>query len=101
MFAGPSGESESLDCRVCWLLGGAGRTGGTVGTHMWQASTPSRTANNKPEVSGRAFLGIIRYVKEKHSPAELTKAISDAGDATRRAFDRRIQVVDWFPYEAF
>ncbi len=54
-----------------------------------------------PEASGRAFLGIIRSVKESHGAAELTAVVAAAGEETRKAFASRIRHSGWYPYAAF
>jgi hypothetical protein len=56
---------------------------------------------SKPEVSGKAFLGVIRHVKDRHGGDFLGDVVSACPDATRRAFDRAIRANDWHPYEAY
>jgi hypothetical protein len=53
------------------------------------------------EVSGRAFLGLIRYVKDKKGDAGLAAIVADAGEPTRQVFAARIGLGDWFPYPAY
>jgi len=53
------------------------------------------------EVSGRAFLGILKYIKSTRGPATLA-AIVDAGNSeSRAAFERPIRMMGWYPYPAF
>jgi len=54
-----------------------------------------------PEASGRAFLGIIRSVKETHGEPALAEAVASAGDETRKVFASRIRHTGWYPYAAF
>ena len=53
------------------------------------------------EASGRAFLGLIRFVKDKHGEDVLKRIIADAGEPTQRAFEGRIRIPDWYPYPAY
>lgn len=54
-----------------------------------------------PEVSGRAFVGILRHVKREVGEAELKRVIGGAPDDTQRALAARIAHTVWFPYSAF
>ena len=58
-------------------------------------------AGAAPEASGRAFLGIINHIKQAYGQPELTKAISEAPETTRRVFGNRILHSGYYPYEAF
>jgi hypothetical protein len=53
------------------------------------------------QASGRAFLGIIKNVRETLGPEALTSAIASGPEPTRRAFQERIDRRAWYPYEAF
>ena len=52
------------------------------------------------QASGRAFLGLIRHVREK-GPEALARVLEAAPEPTRVVFARPIRVMDWHPYEAF
>lgn len=54
-----------------------------------------------PEVSGRAFLGLIRHVRETRGNDFLSATVQSAGEATQAVFARPIQVMAWHPYPAF
>jgi len=54
-----------------------------------------------PEVSGRAFLGLISHVRGTHGAGALAEIVAAAGEPVRRAFATRIRVLDWLPYEAY
>ena len=54
-----------------------------------------------PQVSGRAFLGLIRYIKDSRGAAMLANVIQEAGDAARSVFGAPIRVTAWHPYDAF
>ena len=53
-----------------------------------------------PEVSGRAFLGIINHVREAHGREALTQAIGASPQPTRTVFAGRILHGNWYPYAA-
>jgi predicted hydrocarbon binding protein len=53
------------------------------------------------EVSGRAFLGLIRHVKAKKGPDYLDQILQDAGKAAQQVFSERIRVTAWFPYPSY
>jgi hypothetical protein len=53
------------------------------------------------EVSGRAFLGLLLYVREHHGEPMLARIVDKAGAETRRVFDGRIGKLHWYPYAAF
>lgn len=55
----------------------------------------------KPEVSGRAFLGLIRHVREQRDAAFVQKVARDAGPATERVFAERIRMMQWYPYAGY
>jgi hypothetical protein len=56
---------------------------------------------NDPVVSGRAFLGLIRHVKDERGATALDAIVHAAGPATRAVFAQPISVLAWHPYEAF
>jgi len=53
------------------------------------------------EVSGRAFLGILKYVKSTRGPDALTAVVAAGNDESRAAFARPIRMMGWYPYPAF
>jgi hypothetical protein len=53
------------------------------------------------EVSGRAFLGIVKYVKSTRGPDALAAVLAAGNDASRDAFARPIRMMGWYPYAAF
>jgi len=53
------------------------------------------------EVSGRAFLGLLKYVKSVRGPEALTAVIAAGNDESRAAFAQSIRVMGWYPYPAF
>lgn len=53
------------------------------------------------EVSGKAFLGVIRYVKDKGGPEALPRIVEACDDATRAVFAKPIGVMSWYPYQTF
>ncbi len=56
---------------------------------------------SEPLVSGRAFLGLIRSVKESHGPSALSDALKAMPPATQKAFATRILHAGWYPYPAY
>jgi hypothetical protein len=54
-----------------------------------------------PLASGRAFLGIIRHIKDSWSGTALSDVVSTAGPATREVFRHPIRGSHWYPYPAF
>ncbi len=70
-----------------------------VSAAMFEARMPAGEPG--PEVSGRAFLGIIRHVKETHGEAALRQVVAESGDSTAQVFQRRILHSNWYPYEAY
>jgi hypothetical protein len=54
------------------------------------------------QASGRAFLGLIRYVKDHGGGAPtLARVIEGAGPAARDTFAKPIRIMSWYPYAAF
>lgn len=56
---------------------------------------------NQPEANGKAFLGLIRYIKQKAGQEYLDQILSAAEPATRQVFSKKIMVSDWYPYSTF
>ncbi|HVY49738.1 MAG TPA: hypothetical protein VHB21_27780 [Minicystis sp.] len=54
-----------------------------------------------PEVSGKAFLGIVRYVKDARGDEALRALVERAPGPTRDVFRRQIRATDWHPYDAY
>jgi hypothetical protein len=53
------------------------------------------------EVSGRAFLGIVKHIKRTRGQNGLAAVIAAGDDVSRAAFDRPIRMMAWYPYAAF
>jgi hypothetical protein len=53
------------------------------------------------EVNGRAFLGILKYVKSTRGPQTLAAAIAAGNDESRAAFSEPIRMMGWYTYPAF
>jgi hypothetical protein len=53
------------------------------------------------EVSGKAFLGLIRSIKNEHGDDALRAAIDGAGAVARDVFGARIRIMGWYPYPAY
>ena len=53
------------------------------------------------EVSGKAFLGIIRHLKDTKGPVMLAEVVRRSSDATRAVFADPIRASDWHPYEGY
>jgi hypothetical protein len=64
------------------------------------ASAPP-SPKTKPEVSGRAFLGLIRFVKDTHGEDTLREVFKLARDGPVDVFARRIAIQDWLPYDVY
>ena len=54
-----------------------------------------------PEVSGRAFLGIINCVREKFGPKTITELLPAAPAATQAVFKGRILHGTYYPYAGY
>jgi hypothetical protein len=50
---------------------------------------------------GRALLGPLRYVKERHGKSALDKIVASATPGLRSVLDARIKQSTWYPYEAY
>jgi hypothetical protein len=55
----------------------------------------------EPAASGRAFLGLVRHIKDKHGAAVLSDIVAGAGPVAAPIFSSKITVVGWYPYPAF
>jgi hypothetical protein len=53
------------------------------------------------EASGRAFLGVISYLKVRFGPDSLARVLSTADPVTRRAFDAPFVARKWYAYQAY
>ncbi len=53
------------------------------------------------EVSGRAFLGLTRFVKDAGGADLLRELVSACPDTTQRVFQSPIRALDWHPYDAY
>ncbi len=51
-------------------------------------------------MSGRAFLGLIRHIKDAR-PTALQSVVDHAGEPLRGVFAERILTTRWYPYPAF
>jgi hypothetical protein len=56
---------------------------------------------NIAEASGRAFLGIISYLKQRKGPEALGRVLSALDPAARRTFDSAIVGRKWYAYSAY
>lgn len=56
---------------------------------------------NQPEANGKAFLGMITYIKSKWGRGLLDEIISTTDPATQQVFSKKIIVADWHPYPTF
>jgi hypothetical protein len=52
-------------------------------------------------VSGRAFLGLVRYIREEHGPKGLDAIVAGTGEETRRVFSDRIRKNQFYPYATY
>ncbi|HMI82711.1 MAG TPA: hypothetical protein VK550_01395 [Polyangiaceae bacterium] len=53
------------------------------------------------EVSGRAFLGILKHVKSTRGPHTLAAAVAAGNDDSRAAFELPIRMMGWYSYPSF
>ena len=56
------------------------------------------------QANGRAFLGLIRYIKQSRGAQGdlvLTQIVKDAGPRVQAVFAERIRIQSWHPYPAF
>ena len=59
------------------------------------------TENKSPEVSGRAFLGLLKYIKGWGDQEKLDGIIEGAGASAKPIFAERIRVTGWYPYDGY
>ena len=52
-------------------------------------------------VSGKAFLGLIRYLQETGGPTGVKDIVAKGSDLVQRTFAERIRVTRWYPYPAY
>jgi hypothetical protein len=55
----------------------------------------------EPLTSGKAFLGLIRYVKDQRGLPWLSDVIAGAPAPTRQVFQDPIRIMNWYPYRAY
>jgi hypothetical protein len=53
------------------------------------------------EASGKAFLGIIAYLKAKYGTKAFDEIVTRSGELTKKVLSERIELLGWYPYEAF
>ncbi len=53
------------------------------------------------EASGRAFLGLIRYIKDEYGADALQSVIAAGGPTVAPVFAQPIRIMAWYPYTAF
>jgi len=53
------------------------------------------------EVTGAAFLGFIKHVRDSKSPDFLNLVIQDSGAVTGAVLTQRVITVGWYPYQAY
>jgi hypothetical protein len=53
------------------------------------------------DVTGAAFLGLIRHVKDSAGADALADIVDEAGPRTKEIFTRPIRVMAWYPYSAY
>lgn len=56
---------------------------------------------SSPQVSGRAFLGLIRHVRERHGADALGTAVKSMRPSTREALSKRVLHAHWYAYDAY
>ncbi len=56
---------------------------------------------SQAEVSGRAFLGIINYVRETHGKNALVELLPMLPPVARTMFSQRILHGTWYPYDSY
>jgi predicted hydrocarbon binding protein len=64
----------------------------------WQLKGGERVA---AEVSGKAFLGIIRWAKENGDADLIQRAVAISGSGLEETFSTRIKKTAWYPYQSF
>jgi len=53
------------------------------------------------EVSGRALLGLVKFIKEQGGTAVLRDILNEAAPEARKVFDKSILVLSWYPYSVY
>lgn len=53
------------------------------------------------EASGKAFLGVIAYIKAKYGDKVVDEIVATAGESTGELFSEKIALLEWYPYAAF
>jgi hypothetical protein len=53
------------------------------------------------EASGKAFLGVIAYIKVQYGTKRLNEIVALSGELTQKLFSDKIELLRWYPYEAF
>ena len=53
------------------------------------------------QVNGRAFLGILKYIKSTRGPQAVESIIAAGNDPCRATFAQPIRMMGWYPYPAF
>ena len=53
------------------------------------------------EVSGRAFLGLLRHLRDTHGQEQIGRVAEAAGGETQRVLAERVSKLRWYPYAAF
>jgi hypothetical protein len=54
-----------------------------------------------PQANGKAFLGLINYLKEHYGAAAVDAVVAAAPPETKTVFANRISISQWYSYEAF
>lgn len=54
-----------------------------------------------PEVSGRALLGLLAYVKERGGKPAIDEVVATLSPATAAVFRERVQPLRYYPYSAY
>jgi hypothetical protein len=54
-----------------------------------------------PQANGKAFLGLIKFIKQNHGDNAIEPVIAAANHETQTIFSNRILMNDWYPYGAF
>lgn len=53
------------------------------------------------EVSGRAFLGLLRHLRDTYGKDQVQRIGEVAGGETERVLSQRVSKLAWYPYAAF
>jgi hypothetical protein len=57
--------------------------------------------NENVQASGRAFLGLTRYVRDKYGSGAFAQAVAQMAPETQAVFSNRVARSSWYPYQAF